>query len=322
MKTHITPHRPGAIAAGLLCAAGAAAVLLEDVASHGLTVEHGLSVVVLVGTIAAGHLALGEARALRLVRALALVALALIGSSWCVLATAGRTAEHAASARAEVDAANRRIVEAGAQLATARERLAAATAEVTRECRSGFKAKCQGWQRTEAERQARVDQLVAEIGRLGAVQVGDQRARNVGEIVSGVTGLDAARIERAAALLLPFVPALFLELGAMLFLWIGIGHRAGGHGVDGCASRRQPAQARAAVATTAGTPRLALVPPSAHAPLLAALDAAAGRTLTNGELAAAMLVTKGEASKRAQAAETAGLVTRSRTGREVRVARA
>ena len=53
-----TKPRFGAIAAGALCAFGAAYVLLEDVRHTGtVTTDHILAVIVLVGTIAAGVMA-------------------------------------------------------------------------------------------------------------------------------------------------------------------------------------------------------------------------------------------------------------------------
>lgn len=221
---HPQPARWGALALGALCATGAAAILLQDIAATGkVSVDHGLSVIVLVGTIAAGHFAAGELRQWRLGRALALAGLFALGSAWCILSTAGRQADGQAQARAEVERANRTIVLKGDELKIARQRLADAEAEALRECRTGFKAKCEGWQRAAAERQSHVNGLVAEIGRLGALKVGDQKLANVAAIAATVTGGDAARIEATLAVTWPFVPALFLELGSILFFGMGLG---------------------------------------------------------------------------------------------------
>ena len=220
-----TYHRArwGAIALGCLCAAGAGAILLQDIRHTGtVTVDHGLSVITLVGTIAAGHMATAEAARLRLIRAAALALLFMLGSAWCVLSTAGRQADGAAQARADVEAANRALILKGQELDAARQRLALATAEVARECRSGFGKSCAGWRATESERQARVDALVAEIGRLGAARPADQKLGNAAAIVAVLAGADRARVEQLLAIVWPFIPALFLELGSILFFAIGL----------------------------------------------------------------------------------------------------
>ena len=224
--THYQTPRAGAIALGALCATGAAAILLQDIASTGkVSVDHGLSVIVLIGTIAAGHFAAGELRQWRVGRALALAGLFALGSAWCILSTAGRQADGQAQARAEVERANRTIVLKGEELKIARQRLSDAEAEALRECRTGFKGKCEGWQRAAAERQSHVNGLVAEIGRLGAVKVGDQKLANVAAIMAAISGGDAVRIEHTLAVAWPFVPALFLELGSILFFGIGLAGR-------------------------------------------------------------------------------------------------
>ena len=117
--------RWGAIALGCLCATGAGAILLQDIRHTGsLTVDHGLSLIVLVCTIASGHMATGEVLRLRPVRATALALLFLLGSAWCVLSTAGRQADGAAQSRTAVADANRLLILKGEALDEARKRLA------------------------------------------------------------------------------------------------------------------------------------------------------------------------------------------------------
>ena len=106
MTTYTRP-RLGAMALGALFALGAAAVLLEDIRHSGrITIDHALSLVVLVGTIAAGHYAWGELKRWRIPTAGALALLFALGSAYCVVTTAGRTAGHSQSLASSAEAAN------------------------------------------------------------------------------------------------------------------------------------------------------------------------------------------------------------------------
>lgn len=216
----------GAIAAGALCATGAGAILLEDLRhTREPTVEHLLSIIVLVGTIAAGHMAMTELRRFRLLGAAALALLFALGSTWCVAMTAGRSADHREQLVAKAQAQNRGLDAMLAERQAAVERLQLAEGEVLRECRSGFGGKCKGWQRAVAERQARIRELDAELAKAKPAVPVNATGRGLAGmlILLGVT-TPREQLERVLDIVLPFMPALFFELGSIVFFSRGLPH--------------------------------------------------------------------------------------------------
>jgi hypothetical protein len=127
-------------------------------------------------------------------------------------------------------------------------------------------------------------------------------------------GTDERRIEQGLELVWPFALALIMELGTIVFLGLGLGH-----------DRRRAVSA--AEETVSECALLETVSNSAtvsrkqcrfgeDAEVMAVLRSAK-KPLTNGQLAALMGVTKGEASKRRK--RVAHLLKTERSGREVRV---
>ena len=224
MATYIRP-RFGAIALGALCALGAAGILLEDIRHSGeITIDHGLSLIVIAGTIAAGHFAVGEARRWRLPTAAALALLFGVGSVFCVSTTAGRTAALSQSMTAAADAANEGRKLLLAELAQAKMQLGLAQTQVGVECKTGFGPKCTAWQGRERAYQALIRETGDKLAKLPPDRIGDMKLQNTAAVLAALTGGDRARIEPALGLILPLIPALFLELGSILFLGIGLGH--------------------------------------------------------------------------------------------------
>ena len=91
MTTYL-PSGHGAIALGALCFTGTAAFLLRDIKHTGPTLEHGLAIIVLIGTIGAGAMAVNSARH-NLAEAAVLAVIAALGSYYCLTSAAGRSAE-------------------------------------------------------------------------------------------------------------------------------------------------------------------------------------------------------------------------------------
>jgi hypothetical protein len=237
-----TKPRFGAIGAGALCALGAAAVLVEDVRhTHTVTLDHLLAVIVLVGTIAAGVMAVGMLKTWRTWHyAAALIVLAGIGSIYCMMGTAGRTAEDRAAAKLEADAANekreairKKIAEAEFILASCPdgspkkwfgERCGLRDAQ-NRECASGNGTACTGKSYSVGTYEAAIKGHSADLDALGPEKPVNTRVKNAAAIIGAFQNADEAqqaRIEATITLIEPNIPALFLEAGSIVFLHIGL----------------------------------------------------------------------------------------------------
>jgi hypothetical protein len=168
------------------------------------------------------------------------------------------------------------------ELKRAKARVDDADREVLRECKSGFGSKCDGWKRTLAERQARVAELNRDIFALAPPTVSAPAdAKRIAALLHP-WGVTASDVNMWQPLLLP----VGLEFGVWVLLWFGFSH----------VSRKPKPQKLDAV-------EMAL--------------ARAGRPLTNNELAEALGVTKGAASK--MVAARSGRVRKERDGKRVMI---
>lgn len=250
-----------------------------------------------------------RARALLKAAGLALLFGLLVGYS--LPQAIGRSGEARDTKIAEALATARPLQMMLDELETARKRVEDAAGEVKRESRDGgCKQRCEGWKRTQTERQARVDQLVGDIAKLAPPKTGAGDAPRI----AAALGIPEATVNLYAPLFLPVA----IELGVWVLLWVGFGscfapsdaHKASG------AAIRHPAHETA--------PLLAAAPGALRAPEGASEDSAvlaalarAQRPVTNDELADLMGVSKGEASKRVAA--LAGRVNKQRMGRHVAI---
>src|SRR5215510_9822341 len=135
----------GAILLGGIFALGTAYVLFADVRSLAdITTDHVMTGLVLIGTIAAGHMFWPAARGGRLLAALGLAILFVSGTFICVTGSAGRSAEVSQKKEAEANKINggREATEADHKKAkTERDDLNAKAGEG---CASGEGPKCKG----------------------------------------------------------------------------------------------------------------------------------------------------------------------------------
>lgn len=245
MQIPTTRPRYGAIALGALCAVGAAGILLEDVRhTHTITVEHALAVLVLVATIGAGHMAIGEARTSwrRWPHAALLAVLALAGTFYCVKSTAGRVAEAQRVKVASADASNTTRTLLEQDLAIARTAVADAGDKVAKYCRREHSGNCQVWTRREAAYRAQVELTIGKLGKLEPAAAGDTGLRWTSALLASITGYAETAIRTRLGLLDPLLPALILELGSILFLGLGFPH-AGTVRPDRPAERPAPSDA-------------------------------------------------------------------------------
>jgi hypothetical protein len=306
-----TRPRFGAIALGLACGLGAAAILIEDVRhSHEFSVDHLLSLLVLAATIGAGHIGMAELRSARILRALSLAVLFVLGTAWCVKSTASRIAEvksHKVSA-AQSHAVPRRETER--ELATARLAVQDAKARADKACKSDANGEqCRIWTRREKAYQSQVNEIIRDMGTLPPDKTGRDGTRYAAELASLVYGVTAGRAETVLGLLDPLIGAVLLEFGTIAFLGIGLTHRRSLPVLPGpTPSRVVPVQSRPVPAyPVASRPPLAALPkrsdPDAEAAWVRDFAGSHGRKPTIAEVQAAFPhLARSTAHRRIQAA--------------------
>lgn len=215
----------GALALAAVCTTATAFVLLEDVFRHSapITTAHISTAVALVVTVAAGHWLWPQLRVGRVLSALALAVLFLAGTVYIVTTSAGRNATLATQKLVTLASKNdvRKSVEA--ELATARTDAAASRKAAAEECGTGRKVRCDGRIVTRDADLARVDALAYRLATLDPPST-DAGAYRHAALTLSATGLgDADVIEDRLSLLAPFVLALILEIGAIVFFAIAVG---------------------------------------------------------------------------------------------------
>lgn len=222
MRQHSIEGRALAITAGAMFALGTLGILLEDVALHGapFTLKHGLTVVVVAGTIMVGHLAAGARTAKHWGAVAGFGLLFLAGTLLTVYASIGRQAEHTFIASAEVEAADKARNRATRGLAEAEAMLAEAQRDLAKECKTGRGKRCEGIRATVDVYEAAARGHKAELDRLGPAKVAVPEAKRAGELAA-VFGADPVKIEAAMVLVIPFLTTLFLEMGSIICLGYG-----------------------------------------------------------------------------------------------------
>lgn len=267
-----------------------------------------LTVLMITGTIAAGHLAKVAFKA-RSVSCVGFAVLFVAGSGLVVYNSVGRQAEQHDTVALERATANALIEDKTRDIEAARERLANAERNADRERGSKCKQRCKDWEAAAADARNVIRVLESEIRALGAPKPVDAKADKAGELAA-VFGFDRRKAAALAALIEPFLWTIFFEIGSIVSL--GFAFRPtvskvskpladSGNSGGGKAERAQ----------------IRLVEDHEVAALKKALQ---GRgCVTNDELAGLMGVAKGEASKRVAKALELGIVSKRRTGRHVAI---
>lgn len=334
MHTTTTIRSPGSIALGALFAIGTCYVLFSDVTSwHQVTVDHVMTLLVLIGTIASGHMIWHQVRQWRVLPAAGLAVLFLAGTAYCVTTSAGRNAEATLAKESVISKANAERERAQRDYDEAERRYHAALEAEEAECATGDGPKCKARRTTTHERRHDYEQASERLRAAPPPRVENAGLKHAAAVFAALPGVTASErtIERALTLFGPFVKAVFLEVATIVFLGLGLGHRA----------RPEPPVRRAepepeAIVEIAPEPRPTpppappkgprkrkprtvlppnVIPLSRH-PVVKALEEA-GRPLSNRELARAMAVSDGEASKRWQ--EVAGVLDVCRQGKHLQL---
>lgn len=320
----------GALALGIFFTAVTARTILDDVWNGApFTVSHLQAAAALVAAIASGHMILPTIKQGRIPAALGLALIFATSTGYIVVSAGARNAEVAGVKGQDIAARNNERRSAATVLAKAeaetRTKDASATDAIRAaalECASGEGIKCRGKKATredakdaltkakEAETLVRGKMLV-----LGPFEQEHAGYHHVARTFEAVGFGSATKTEPMLELVMPFVLVLISEVATLVFMSMAFGHRK-----PSVSTVSKPTETE----ETGGggkpeTPRLRLVQPEDHE-LKALRTALVGRgAMTNDELAAAMQITKGEASKRVAKAQAMGLVSKSRVGKTVAI---
>ena len=302
-----------AIVAGLAFLSGGLTILLGPVLlTPALWGQyHVLTILMIGGTIAAGHLTKTAWKARFYLSCFGFLVLFLAGTALVVYNSVGRQAEVSETTALSAEHTNRIITDKQNAIDDARDRLADANANVAREMRGErCGPRCKDWKTRASEIDSHIRLLEAELRQLGPQKPVNVKADKMAT-VAALFGFDKAKASAVFALLEPFLWTLFFEIGSIVSLGfafrpfpvstVSSGNIGGGGKVE--------------------TPKIRLVhTPAEDHEIVALKKALQGRgNLTNDELAAVMGTTKGEASKRVARAQSLGVVSKHRTGRHVAI---
>lgn len=226
----------GAIAMGTLCACLAGAVLAESAWRTGPTIDHALSIGALLITIAAGHMAVTALRQWHVLRAAGLALVFLVGVTYTVVGTAGRTAEQQQAAIAVVDgrAADRgrlegeraRIVKLRGEAEAMLEKV---RGEHLDECKGGAGKRCAGlaqsinvYEAAVTGRSAELAAIDRRLSGLGAAAPANGKLVAFADLLGAVAGMERDDTVRRLTVAWPYVLPLLLELGSIIFWSIGL----------------------------------------------------------------------------------------------------
>ena len=216
-------HRALALGAGATFTSGALYILLEDVVSgHPWSMDHALTVLTVIGTIAVGHLAVEAARIKHVLPALGFCSLFVAGTALTVYNSVGRQAETSDAKLFDAEARNEQIIATKkAQLAN-RAMLSEARERHAQECASGRGKRCDGITATIRVYEDAVKGNDADLMMLGPPIPVAPKAEKMAT-VAAIFGADKTQAKAFLMLIEPFAYTLFFELGSIISLAYGFG---------------------------------------------------------------------------------------------------
>jgi hypothetical protein len=211
---------------GSLFAAGTAYVLFSDVHNlSAITVDHVCTALVLIGTIAAGHLFGVQLRQWRLLSAFGLAVLFVTGTFYCVTSSAARNAEVSVNKTGDVTAANEERKRLTTDRDEAKSNLKDQLKIQSRECASGEGPRCKSATKLVEAAKASLASAETTLSAAAPAREANAGLRHAATVFA-IFGGEADAIEHALVLLFPFAKAVFLEIATIVFLGIGM-HRPG-----------------------------------------------------------------------------------------------
>lgn len=299
---HTIAYRAGAIAFGALASIGAGWLMLDDIVKVGFNSKHLVSVIVLLLAIGATHYCFASLKAGQWGKTLAAGIIALAASGLVMVSTAGRNADldKAAASAAVIEKA--KYADAVRERDEARKEAKAKLAEWTAECGSGVGKACKGKKVIAEAFDARERIAQANVDRLEPTPASPGAAKALADVLNTL-GLvaDVAKAEAVIAKVLPYLTALVLEGAAGWFFLAAF-----------------PPKVITAVEAPVVKPDVVEETDDAELDQVRKL-LAGKRPMTNQQIADALGISKGEASKRVSRAVAAGVVRRNQRGREVSI---
>jgi hypothetical protein len=146
--------------------------------------------------------------------------------SYVATMSGARNAENVVLKAEKIAEANRRRSDVRADLEKGRADLQAEGDRMAQECRTGKGSRCAGVRETVARLESHVAVLEARLGLLGSPEIANAGYRQAAEavVLTGLSSRNAADLERALVVLLPWLAVLIAELGTIVFLSSALGH--------------------------------------------------------------------------------------------------
>ena len=302
--TNSTSGRGLAMLAGTAFVAGALAILFEDVIFKGapFALKHGLTIVILFGTIMTGHLTSAAWSQRHWLAAAGFALVFVTGTALVVYTSVGRQAETSIQTTNQIEKTSERRVEIKRDRQKSQAMLNEAQNKLDKACKGGDDGNCKGVKATIAVYKSSIAGYDAALEKLGSPKIADPEAEQLAEVAAVVLGADKPRVKAAAILVVPFLRTILLEFGSVVCF--GFGFRPHQKQLP---TRKEPER------EPEKAPRKTWDP--TH-PVLRVLHSA-GRPISNDELAERMGVTKSQATKRR--AEVAGQLLETRSGRTLQI---
>ena len=291
----------GFLGLGIAFALGTGYILLEDVFQHGAKFEtdHLLTIMMIVGTLVAGHNFFPALMSGRLFLALGCAVVFLGGTLICVSGSAGRAAKvlmlHDAIASKDNDA----FADVKSDLQTARSDRKSLAAQLAKECGTGNGVKCQGYKKALEEKDDYIRLLQVRLDGLKPSAPANGDIKYFSDAIVLLWNAPREWVEKMISTLQPLAKAALGEVATLLFFGFAFGHR-----------KAEKIEEKEEVEVRGFLP--------APTPEMAVLQAASG-PLSNGEFAKRLRVSPGYASKIIERLAQQGIVEKEKIGREVAI---
>jgi hypothetical protein len=182
-----------------------------------------LTVLMVFGTICAGHLVGTALKAKHWAAAVGFTVLFLAGTGLVVFNSVGRQAEATMLTVSQADDAAERRVAVKASLARAEAMLTEAQASLARECKTGKGKRCEGIAATIAVYEAAVKGHVADLEKLGPARPVNAKAAE-GAKIAALFGANELKAKAALMLIEPFFWTLFFSIGSIVSIGFAFRH--------------------------------------------------------------------------------------------------
>lgn len=325
MHKNTTPGRALAITAGVAATGGAIALLVSDALNGHFTTEHALVPLVVLITVASGHLAGSAIRAHKPLSAIGFLVAFAVGTAITLLNGVGRQAEGIDGKIAAAEHHNTAITDKRSELERARNRLSYATRQADDEM-TGQKClkRCRDWKDNARDVSNTIAILERELAALGPATPVAPKAEKVAAIAA-LFGGNPDRIKAGVRLLEPVMIPFLLEWTAIVAFGFAFGHvnrrKAGNTAATVTATVTTVANDDCPMPPKGGNRRTVATKAAAEADVIRLV--ARGEQLPSQDtLASRWLCHKGTVSKWVAEFEARGIITRTVEGRCKRIAAA